>query len=593
MRTAAPRTLEQKRQEKLGNWNVRRLLRLTQARDQAKQAACNLRVDFWEEVNYIAQEMTRAEVERRRIEAELKRKREAAEERKRQEELRVMEEQIKVEEELREEKRRKADQYAGRARERFNVALKREKQRRAEEQQDDSRETLKQTRKLQQQEARSRATEIRQAAIPQIAMIPLVRRDSMIPREVVPKPTLLPPENVENSGLLAPMSVGGRLTPMGVTGEDVQMEPGEPSVRPGPVLRPRPLKSKENVPPKKEITKRSKKSSVTSSSILVAENQSLESTMTVDVFSETVDWSGSVVELGQGHGSVVDFGKENMVPVHPAFAPWSYSTRSVVSLGRQRMEPIPSAPTTPPSTKSVATSVQSSFESSSPPPSTSDDSNRTGDSDALRSIHHNPAIQLSPPKHPPVPRRPVTAATTTRQSVLSPHEPVRDVLSPRSRKRTSLSRVDHNIPSNLPPNVITSPRPAAGVENPAALLLHDLREVLDALELLDIRLAGSGRCSLEVGTSESDSFSTGPLSSVEDGPIAGSSFDEGGSWLAQQTLSTESSFQLSGLTMESGSLFGSMFSSANASGMESGPVDCSLSSCGGEDDVSRLRDELV
>lgn len=77
-----PLTTEQARKKKVDDWKVRRVLRLTQARLQAKHAACHVRVDFWNEVDRIADEMGKINAEKRRIEDELQAKRRAAEEAK-------------------------------------------------------------------------------------------------------------------------------------------------------------------------------------------------------------------------------------------------------------------------------------------------------------------------------------------------------------------------------------------------------------------------------------------------------------------------------------------------------------------------------
>ena len=73
------RTVEQIHQEKEHDWRTRRVMRLIQARDQANQMACNLRVQFWSEVGCIAEDMTREEAERRRIEEDLEKKQRARE----------------------------------------------------------------------------------------------------------------------------------------------------------------------------------------------------------------------------------------------------------------------------------------------------------------------------------------------------------------------------------------------------------------------------------------------------------------------------------------------------------------------------------
>ena len=80
VKTLVPLTSEQARKRKVDDWKVRRVLRLTQARQQAKHAACHVRIDFWNEVDRIAVEMGRINAEKRRIEDELEAKRRAAEE---------------------------------------------------------------------------------------------------------------------------------------------------------------------------------------------------------------------------------------------------------------------------------------------------------------------------------------------------------------------------------------------------------------------------------------------------------------------------------------------------------------------------------
>ncbi|GAU95392.1 hypothetical protein RvY_07016 [Ramazzottius varieornatus] len=562
-----PLTTEQARKKKVDDWKVRRVLRLTQARQQAKHAACHIRIDFWNEVDRIADEMRKINAEKRRIEDELQAKRRAAEEAKIAEERQRLIEQEKAEEELRELKKRQAEVYAQRTRSRFNKALQEEQRRRATalKNEEQVKEDVVKSREMEAQKYRIRTAYHKEAYLPVVKEVSFARRDSMIPRDNVPEPT---------AGVLQPIADGSSMVSSisniqstldnSENSESNEKYRSVPNVR---VLRPRAYRGKENIPPgeragngmSKGTTERRKKGK----GPLVPVSESNNSQENVDAENISVNQESTL-------GSVHSLGpKSRMVPVDVQTCP-AASPPSLASVKQRQMTAMSSLDEFSLRAKSVGTSLNSS-----------DDSIRSQDSEVLRSILQNPATQFSPPKQPRNPLRlrnsqsdgpprlfsgkfstdnlPADSASQATHRSADSNFPASEV-DPAPRKRQPFRSLGNiQSPTATGDKVLKKKAPAQPVD-----LLEDLQEVMRALEILDANVAGSHADSFTM------SVSSGPLSTPESKMIES---DE--SWISQQTLSNESSFRnYSHLTsIETGSLFTILSTIHGESTLETGPLD--------------------